>query len=127
VIPSWTRKPPAVAVLLLSVIVVGGTLGYMVIEGWGAWDAFYMTMITLTTVGYREVHPMSRLGEGFTTILLVVGVGTMLYSFSLIGARVIEGRLQPQFERRRIARMLDGLRDHFIVCGYGRIGSIIVD
>ena len=127
VIPSWTRKPPAVAVLLLSVIVVGGTLGYMVIEGWGAWDAFYMTMITLTTVGYREVHPMSRLGEAFTTILLVVGVGTMLYSFSLIGARVIEGRLQPQFERRRIARMLDGLRDHFIVCGYGRIGSIIVD
>jgi voltage-gated potassium channel len=114
-------------VLLLSVIVVGGTLGYMVIEQWGAWDAFYMTMITLTTVGYREVHPMSQSGEAFTTILLVVGVGTMLYSFSLIGARVIEGSLQPQWERRRIARMLDGLSDHFIVCGFGRIGSIIVD
>lgn len=126
-IPSWTRKPPAIAVLLLAVIVVTGTLGYGVIEGWEPWDAFYMTMITLTTVGYREVHPMSRMGEAFTTILLVVGVGTMLYSFSLIGARVIEGSLQPQWERRRIARMLEALRDHFIVCGYGRIGSIIVD
>jgi voltage-gated potassium channel len=127
VFPSWTRKPPAIAVLLLSVIVVAGTVGYIVIEGWGAWDAFYMTMITLTTVGYREVHPMTRLGEAFTTVLLVVGVGTMLYSFSLIGARVIEGRLQPNWERRRMARMLDQLENHFIVCGYGRIGSIIVD
>jgi voltage-gated potassium channel len=126
VIP-WTRRTPAVAVLLLSIIVALGTLGYIVIEGWAPWDAFYMTMITLTTVGYREVHPMSRLGEAFTTILLVVGVGTMLYSFSLIGARVIEGTLQQQWERRRIARMLEGLKDHFIVCGFGRIGSIIVD
>jgi voltage-gated potassium channel len=127
VLPGWTRNPLAFAALLLSVIVVTGTVGYMVIEGWEAWDAFYMTMITLTTVGYREVHPMSRLGEAFTTVLLVVGVGTMLYSFTLVGARVIEGTLQQRWERRRISRMLDGLRDHFIVCGFGRIGSIIVD
>jgi voltage-gated potassium channel len=120
-------KAPALAASLVGLIMVGGTIGYVVIEGWPAWDAFYMTIITLTTVGYREVHPMSRAGEVFTAILLVVGVGTMLYSFTLIGARVIEGTLQQHWERRRIDRMLHALHDHFIVCGHGRIGSIIVD
>jgi voltage-gated potassium channel len=124
---GWTTTVPRIAAVLLTLVVGGGTAGYMVIEGWTAWDAFYMTIISVTTVGYREVHPMSRAGEAFTTVLLVGGVGTMLYSFTLIGARVIEGTLQQRWERRRIARMLDGLRDHFIVCGYGRIGSIIVE
>lgn len=127
VFPSWTLKAPALAALLVGLIVVCGTVGYVVLEGWSPWDAFYMTIITLTTVGYREVHPMSRIGEVFTSVLLIVGVGTMLYSFTLIGARVIEGTLQKQWERRRTGHMLDALHDHFIVCGYGRIGSIIVD
>ena len=67
-----------VALVLLAMIFVGGVLGYMVIEGWSFWDAFYMTVITVTTVGYREVHPMSRAGEVFTSLLLLVGVGTAL-------------------------------------------------
>ena len=123
----WPTTVPRIAALLLTLVVLGGTIGYMVIEGWSAWDAFYMTIISVTTVGYREVQPMSRAGEAFTIVLLVGGVGTMLYSFTLIGARVIEGTLQQRWERRRIARMLDRLQDHFIVCGYGRIGSIVVD
>jgi voltage-gated potassium channel len=124
--PSWTQKAPVLAVILLSTIVLTGTVGYMLIEGWSAWDSLYMTVISLTTVGYREVHPMSRAGEAFTMFVLVGGVGTVLYSFTLIGARVIEGTLHNPWERRRTTRMLDKLQNHFIVCGYGRIGSIIV-
>ena len=124
--PSWTQKAPVLAVILLSTIVLTGTVGYMLIEGWSAWDSLYMTVISLTTVGYREVHPMSRAGEAFTMFVLVGGVGTVLYSFTLIGARVIEGTLHNPWERRRTTRMLDKLENHFIVCGYGRIGSIIV-
>lgn len=123
----WTPTPPVLAVVLLSLMVLGGTAGYMVIEGWSAWDAFYMTIISLTTVGYREVHPLSRAGEAFTTALLVGGVGTVLYSFTLLGARVIEGTLHNPWERRRVMHMLEELENHFIVCGYGRIGAIIVD
>jgi voltage-gated potassium channel len=73
----------------------------VIIEGWSAWDAFYMTIISLTTVGYREVYPLSRAGEAFTAPLLVGGVGTVLYSFTLIGVRVIEGTLHNPRERRR--------------------------
>jgi voltage-gated potassium channel len=127
VIRGWTFKPPVVAVVLLSTIVLTGTAGYMLIEGWPAWDALYMTIISLTTVGYREVHPLSRAGEAFTMCLLVGGVGTVLYSFTLIGARVIEGTLHNPWERRRVTNMLKQLENHFIVCGYGRIGSIIVE
>jgi len=116
-----------VAALLLVVITAGGTLGYMVVEGWTAWDAFYMTVISLTTVGYSEVHHLSPAGEAFTAALLIGGVGTVLYSFTLIGARVVEGTLQQRWERRRIINMLDRLDHHFIVCGYGRIGAIIGD
>ncbi len=118
---------PRIALFLLSAIVAFGTVGYMVIEGWSAWDGLYMTIISLTTVGYREVHPMSRAGEALTMLVLVGGVGTVLYSFTLIGARVIEGALQNPWERRRVSHMLDRLSNHFIICGYGRIGAIIVD
>ena len=124
---GWTSKTPVLAAIVLSTIVLTGTVGYMLIEGWSAWDSLYMTIISLTTVGYREVHPMSRAGEAFTMVVLVGGVGTVLYTFTLIGARVIEGTLHNPWERRRIIHMLDKLENHFIVCRYGRIGSIIVE
>ncbi len=113
------------AIALFALVLSAGTLGYVVIEGWGAWDAFYMTVITVTTVGYREVHPMSRAGEVFTTILLIGGVGTVLYAVTLTAAMVVEGGLQHRFEYRRRTRMIDHLHDHFILCGSGRIGSTI--
>jgi voltage-gated potassium channel len=67
--------------VLLALIIAGGTTGYTLIERWSPWDAFYMTMITVTTVGYREVHPLSRAGELFTVVIVTVGVATVLYSF----------------------------------------------
>lgn len=122
----WFRfQGPIFATVLLIFIVGGGTIGYVLIEGWSAWDAFYMTVITVATVGYREVHDLSRAGQAFTILLIVSGVGAALYSFTLLAAVVVEGGLPKRFQRRRAARMLETIKDHFIICGYGRIGSLI--
>ena len=120
-------QPVNVALLLIGVILAGGTVGYGVVEGWSAWDAFYMTVITVTTVGYREVHPLSRAGEAFTAVLLLVGVGSVFYAVTLFAARLVEGGVQVRWAARQQARMIDALTNHFIVCGFGRIGGIIAD
>jgi voltage-gated potassium channel len=96
-----------------------------VIERWGPWDAFYMTVTTVATVGYREVHELSRSGQVFTVVLIVSGVGTALYTFTLVATAIVEGGLPARLRERRLARMLEQIKDHFIVCGFGRIGSII--
>ena len=116
---------PRLALVMLGVVTAGGTAGYVIIEGWSAWDALYMTVTTVATVGFREVHPLSRAGQAFTLLLIVSGVGTAFYTATLLATAIVEGGLHRRFERRRIERMLEGLRDHFILCGYGRIGSII--
>ena len=121
--PWWAGWRLSVA--LLALIVVGGTSGYVLIEGWDLWDAFYMTVISITTVGYREVHPLSRLGQAFTVMVLTFGVATVLYTFSFVMARLVEGDLQERWVRRRNRRMLDDLAHHFIICGFGRIGQIV--
>src|SRR5947207_2048596 len=121
----FRAQGPAFAVALFVSIIAGGTAGYMLIEGWGAWDAFYMTVITVTTVGYREVHDLSRTGQAFTVVLLFGGVGAALYMFTLLATVVVEGGLPRRLQRRRREQMLDSIKDHFIVCGYGRIGSIV--
>lgn len=113
------------ALLMLGGIVLFGTVGYMLIEGWNFWDALYMTVISVTTAGYKEVHPMSRSGELFTMVVLTVGVATVLYSFSFVMARLVEGDLESRWVRRRRERMLDELTNHFIICGFGRMGLII--
>jgi voltage-gated potassium channel len=121
----FRAQGPVFAVALLVCIIAGGTVGYMAIEGWGAWDAFYMTIITVTTVGYQEVHRLSRAGQAFTVVLLLSGVGAALYTFTLLATVVVEGGLPKRLQRRRHQRMLDTIKDHFIICGYGRIGSIV--
>jgi voltage-gated potassium channel len=118
---------PATAIILLITVIAGGTLGYTLIEGWTVWDAFYMTVITVTTVGYKEVHGLSRAGQLFTVVLLLGGVGTALYTFTFLATAIVEGGLPKRLQRRRLAHMLDSIRDHFVVCGYGRIGAIVAD
>jgi voltage-gated potassium channel len=113
------------SLLMLGGVVISGTAGFMLIEGWSAWDALYMTVISVTTVGYKEVHPMSRAGELFTMAVLTVGVATVLYSFSFVMARLVEGDLESRWVRRRRERMLDELTNHFIICGFGRMGLIV--
>jgi voltage-gated potassium channel len=110
---------------MLLTVLAGGTAGYVIIEGWSAWDAFYMTVITVTTVGYKEVHDLSFAGQALTVVLLFGGVGAALYTFTLIATVVVEGGLPKRLQRRRLTHMLETIKDHFILCGYGRIGSII--
>ena len=122
---TWWGRGERLALTMMVVVMVGGTTGYVVIERWSAWDAFYMTLITVTTVGYREVHELSRAGEVFTAVLLIGGVSTALYTLSLLMALVVDGRLYDRLARRRQTRMIDDLTGHFILCGFGRIGRII--
>ncbi|MEO8677665.1 MAG: potassium channel protein [Vicinamibacterales bacterium] len=124
----WTwRRGPGLAIILFLLVTTGGTLGYMVIEGWSAWDALYMTIISVTTAGYKEVHEMSWAGQAWTMFVLVGGVSTLFYTAFVVMAEVVEGGFQHRFESRRFNRMLEQLTNHFIICGYGRIGGVIAD
>jgi voltage-gated potassium channel len=121
----WWFLPTHLTLLLFAAVFAYGTLGYVVIEGWRPWDALYMTVITVTTVGYREVHELSRAGQAHTMFLLIGGVGTVFYAVTLFVARFVESGLSHRWEERRRMRMIDDLTNHYIVCGYGRIGRII--
>lgn len=113
--------------MLLLLVLASGTAGFVLVEGWTVWDAFYMTVTTVTTVGYREIHDLSPGGEVFNATLIVAGVATFLYALSALSALLIEGELHDRWENRRRGRMLSELTHHFIVCGYGRIGRIIAE
>lgn len=113
------------AFVLLAAVLVVGTAGFVVIEGWNTFDALYMTITTVTTVGYGEIHPLSRAGRIFNIGVVVFGVATVLYTFSFLMARLVEGDLHERWIRRRRERMLDELDSHFIICGYGRMGEVI--
>jgi voltage-gated potassium channel len=123
---AWAQGP-WLALALFTVVLVIGTLGYMLIEGWSAWDAFYMTTISVTTVGYREVHEMSRAGQLWTALVLFGGVATLFYTASIVMALVVEGGFSAHLHRRWFNRMLHEIENHYIICGYGRIGSIIAE
>jgi voltage-gated potassium channel len=109
-----------IAVLIL------GTIGYHLIEGWGFFDSFYMTAITITTVG-SEVHPLSQLGRVFTLIVLFSGFGVAFAALSQIAASIFRGEVQRILGRRRMEKGLKNMRDHYILCGYGRMGKIIAE
>src|SRR5579871_1732821 len=103
-------------------IVTGGTLGFMWIEHYPAFDAFYMTLITISTVGYAEVHPLSFWGRVFNSFLIFFGVTIMLLAVGGMTQVIIELELNQYFEKRRTKKMIDALHDHYIVCGFGRVG-----
>ena len=106
---------------LLGSIFVAGTIGYAVL-GFGVLDAMYQTVTTITTVGFREVEPFGRAEKWFTMALIVLGVGTVLYTFTLAVQLVVEGQLGDILGRRRMDRKIAQLRDHVVVCGLGRVG-----
>jgi voltage-gated potassium channel len=110
------------ALLALGAITVVGILGYVVFEGWSFTEALYMTVITLTTVGYREVRPLDTTGQLWTMVLLITGVGTLFYAAVSSVELVVEGAIRGYFGRRRMQAAIGKLKDHYILCGYGRVG-----
>lgn len=123
---SAIRKKLFIPILLIILINTIGTTGYMVIEGWNFRDSLFMTVTTLTTVGYGEVHDLTPTGEVFTMVLLTLGVGTILYLLSALAKIVLEGELKQIIGRSRLERRIKYLKDHYIVCGYGRMGKTVV-
>ena len=107
---------------LLAVALSGGTLGFRLVEGYPWGDAFYMTLITITTVGYSEIHPLSQAGRLFNSFLILFGVSAMFFSVGAVTQSVIELELHDRFGERRRKRAIMRLRDHYIVCGFGRVG-----
>ena len=112
---------------LINGTIAFGTIGYMIVERWNLLDSLYMTITTLTTVGYGEVHPLSTEGRIFTIILILFGVGAVLYALSAGAKVILEGELQELFGRKRLEKKIKDLKEHYIICGYGRMGRIISD
>ncbi|RII29736.1 MAG: potassium channel protein [Geobacter sp.] len=114
-----------ISMFVLLMLVTAGTTGYMAIEKWPILDALYMTVITLGTVGFKEVHDLSDSGKIFTMILIVVGVSVLGYIVGSLAQIMFEGQIQRVIGRKKVEKMIDALKDHYIICGFGRIGSLI--
>jgi voltage-gated potassium channel len=115
-----------IKVILLSFVTFFvGTGGYMIIEGWDLMDAVYMTVITLTTVGYGEVKIVSATGRIFTIFLIVIGCGQILYVAGVVVQYFIDGRINDLMGRRKLDKKINKLKNHIVVCGYGRIGRVL--
>jgi len=109
-------------VYALAIVVSAGVIGYMTIEGWSFLDALYMTVITLSTVGYQEVRALSEAGRVFSVVLIVFGVGAMLYTLTTLVQYFLEGSIASIWGRRRMKDRISKLRDHVVLCGYGLVG-----
>ncbi len=119
--------PLLTAVGGLVVITLIGTAGYMVFEDMSWLDALYMTVITVSTVGYQEVAPLHPAGKIFTVGLIVTSVGVVLFLLSALAELVLEGRLRDLMQRTSMQNAIDRMRNHVIVCGYGRFGRVVAD
>ena len=114
------------ALVGLAAIIAAGTLGYVWIAGYGWLDALYMTVTTITTVGYGEIEPLGPIGRAFTIALILSSAGVALYLFSQIAQALVETGLREVLQRRVMERKLEALSGHVVVCGYGRFGRVVV-
>ncbi len=110
---------------ILMALLVLGSLGFVWLEGWNYFDALYMTVATLTTLGGGEVQPLSKLGRVYTMVLVLAGMGVLLYIVTSLARVVVEGEIKAALGRRKLVKQIKGLKDHYIICGFGRIGEII--
>ncbi|MFN8524420.1 MAG: NAD-binding protein [Chloroflexota bacterium] len=108
--------------LVMACICALGTVGYVLVEGWPWFDAFYMTIITLAGVGYGEVRPLTQAGRTFTIVLITFGVGGAAYCVTTIMQFIVAGQIGRAWEQRRMQRTVEQLNNHFLLCGFGRVG-----
>ena len=109
-------------VFLLLTVISAGTFGFMVIEGWNFIDSFFMTMITISTVGFGVVHPLSNTGMIFTSILIILSFGTFAFAINSITSFLAGGEYKRFLMERKEMKEFDKLKDHVIICGFGRVG-----
>lgn len=119
--PDARSKVPFAIGTLVS-LVAAGTVGYRIIEGWTWFECFYMTVITLATIGYGEPAGITTMGRLFTVGLIVSGVGTVGYALTAVAQSIIQGELRSTLEKRRLQNAISHLSNHFIICGAGRVG-----
>ncbi|MGB7062591.1 MAG: potassium channel protein [Candidatus Zixiibacteriota bacterium] len=119
------EKKLKIIVMILVAVVLFGIIGYSVIERWPLLDAVYMTFITLSTVGFKEVYVLSPAGRMFTILLILVGVAGAAYTLRVIGEWIVEGEMKKIFGRRRMQKGIKELVNHYVVCGFGRVGRRI--
>ncbi|UCH85132.1 MAG: potassium channel protein [Candidatus Latescibacterota bacterium] len=112
--------------LVLACIIIS-TLGFSLIENWSILDSFYMTMITISTVGYREVNPLSPGGRLFASFVILTGLGAAFFTTTMLGRAILEGEFRGTVGRRKMKRKISDLRGHSVVCGYGRTGNIVAE
>lgn len=113
--------------MLLCLIVAIGVAGYMIIEGWPLLDSAYMVVITLFTIGFSEVQPLSPVGKVFTMILAVTGVGTAVYAAGQAVEVIVEGEMSGYQRRKRMTKKINDMTNHYIICGFGRVGHQVAD
>ena len=122
-----TQRNLRIALGAMCLIVVVGTFGYMLIEGWSILDSLWMVVITVTTIGYGEVQPLSEAGRLFSLGLILFGVGIVTYSATTFARAVIDGDMARLYRQRRKERIMKKLENHYIVVGYGRLGRVVVE
>jgi voltage-gated potassium channel len=115
------RRFILIVVAIVTTLTIG-TVGFTVIDGYPPFDAFYMSLTTMTTVGYGEIHPLSQAGRIFNSFLIVFGVTTIFIAIGAMTQTIIELEFGDAIGKRRNKRMIDNLKDHYIICGYGRVG-----
>lgn len=127
---SWRVRLGSLWPLVLSqctmfIVFITATWAYTYVEGWSYFDSFYMVVITLSTVGFQEVHPLSPQGRAITTVLILAGVGNFAFVLGSISQLVVEGRIYKYLGRRRVRKTIARMSGHCIICGFGRIGSVV--
>jgi voltage-gated potassium channel len=118
------RKIATLTGSLLAILLLG-SLGFVWLEGWSFFDALYMTVTTLTTVGYGETHPLSPLGKAYNMVLILAGMGVLFYIITSLARVVVEGEIAAALGKRKLLKRIKKLSGHYIICGFGRIGEII--
>jgi voltage-gated potassium channel len=118
-------KKLRIAFTLLIITILFGVVGYYFLEGMSLFDAFYMTIITISTVGFEELKPLSLYGRIVTILIISTGITIGAYTIGTLLRMLIEGELRKSFGRRKVEKKISALKNHYIICGYGRIGSLI--